>query len=246
MLILGFNGGPDLIHISGFAPGAHHDSACVLIEDGEVLFAIEEERLNRIKHTNKFPRESMLSCLNARGLRLSDIDLIAYYITKESLDNMWKRLILNQPSRTYALLDGITMVRNMIYRGLNHEVDLSKLRFVHHYQAHAISAFALSGFDRSLILTIDGKGERSSGMVMVGEGTECRPLADLPISKSLGVFYVDVIKYIGFNLFDEYKAMGLAPYGDPARYREVFKSFYTLLPQGDYVLHNDKLLSLYE
>jgi carbamoyltransferase len=245
MLVLGFNGGPDLVHILGIHWGAFHDSACVLIEDGEVRFAIEEERLNRIKHTNKFPKESMLSCLKAEGIRLSDIDLIAYYSTKEGLDTMWKHQFLNQPSQVPVLLDGVSLVQDVIYKGLNDQVDRNKLRFVHHHYAHAASAFALSGLDRSLILTIDGIGETSSGMVMVGEGAEFRQIADFPISNSLGVFYVDVIKYLGFSLFDEYKAMGLAPYGDPAKYRELFKQFYTLLPQGEYALHKNKLLSLY-
>ncbi len=247
MLILGLSGGPNLIHerIYGLDQAVFHDSACALVEDGEVLFAIEEERLNRIKHTNKFPSQSMRSCMSALDLHLSDIDLIAYYNTKEGMDNFVRRLFLSEPEAP-ELLDGAAFVQSLIYKALNIRVNRDVLRFVHHHYAHAASAFALSSFDSSLILTIDGEGERSSGMVMVGEGTVFRQIADFPISKSLGWFYVKTIYYLGFNAFDEYKAMGLAPYGDPAKNRGLFKEFYTLLPQGDYVLHMDKLSSLYD
>jgi carbamoyltransferase len=247
MLVLGFNGGPDSVQERGAHSWMHHDSACVLVEDGEVLFAIEEERLNRIKHTNKFPRQSMLSCLNVRNIRLSDVDLIAFYNTKESLDHYAKWQFLNRLIGADNL-DGEARIQNLIYKMLNDEVDGSKLRFVHHHYAHATSAFALSGFDESLILTIDGLGDDASGMVLVGVEAEAKmeQVAEFPVSKSLGVFYVDVIQYLGFKLFDEYKVMGLAPYGDPARYRGLFKEFYTLLPEGNYTLHKDKLSSLFD
>src|SRR5262249_800652 len=129
-------------------------------------------------------------------------------------------------------------------RALNDRVDRNRVRFVHHHHAHAMSAFALSGFDRSLILTIDGIGEEFSGMVMVGDEMALKRIADFSEPKSLGSFYINVIRYLGFRQFDEYKVMGLAPYGDPAKYRELFKDFYTLLPNGDYMIHSDKLSSL--
>jgi carbamoyltransferase len=247
MLVLGFNGGPYLVSESTFAfdQSALHDSACVIIEDGEVLFAIEEERLNRIKHTNKIPSRAMRSCLNALGIRLSDIDLIAFYCAKESLDSFGKWQFLRQ-SEAPAILDGVALLQDVFYKAMNNQVDPNKLRFVNHHYAHAASAFALSGFDNSLILTIDGEGDGSSGMVMVGEGMAFRQITAFPSSKSLGEFYVNVIRYLGFKLFDEYKSMGLAPYGDPAKYRELFKKFYTLLPQGDYTLHSRRLLSLFD
>lgn len=247
MLILGFTGGADLVqeNLYRFTPGTLHDSACALIEDGKVLFAIEEERLNRIKHTNKFPCQSMRSCLAARRVRLSDIDLIAYNNSKEGVDDFGKTLFLRN-LRAPELSDGAALIQSVISRALNNKVDKSKIRFVHHHYAHATSAFALSGFDSCLILTIDGIGEKSSGMVMVGEGTALRQIADFPLSKSLGKFYVNAINYLGFKQFDEYKVMGLAPYGDPARHRELFQTMYTLLPQGEYSLHADKLPLLFD
>src|SRR5262245_56826946 len=213
MLVLGFSGGPDLTHedLHGLSPFALHDSACALIEDGEVLFATEEERLNRIKHTNKFPSQSMQSCLNARGVRISDIDQIAYYNTNEGIYSIGIGLFLTKLEAS-ELSEGATLIRSLINKALNTQVNLDRLRFVHHHYAHAASAFALSGFDESLILSIDGQGDGISGMVLVGEDMAFRPIADFPISKSLGIFYVYTIYYLGFSLFDEYKVMGLAPY----------------------------------
>jgi len=245
MLVLGFNGGPDYVHENTYGLFQFHDSACALIEDGEVLFAIEEERLNRIKHTNKFPVQSMRSCLNARDLRLSSVDLIAYYQSKEGADNYCKRRFRGSLEAA-EFSDGTAFIQSLVQKAMNDKVDRGRVRFVHHHYAHAASAFALSGFDRSLILTIDGIGDGSSGMVMTGEETTLRQIADFPVSKSLGWFYVDVIRFLGFDQFDEYKAMGLAPYGDPAKYRKLFKEFCTLLPRGDYAIHKDKLSSLYD
>jgi carbamoyltransferase len=247
MLVLGFNGGPDLIHenLFGFTSIGVHDSACVLLEDGEVVFAIEEERLNRIKHTNKFPKRAMDACLAARGVRLSDIDLVAYYSTKQSLDFYGKGLFLRKLDQP-ALLDGPGLMRSLIGKALHHQVDPSKLRFIHHHLAHAASAYGPSGFDEALVVTIDALGENSCGTVMVGEGPRLKPVVDFPAHKSLGFFYLDVIAYLGFKPFDEYKVMGLAPYGDPERLRDTFKTFYTLLPQGDYEIHRNRLYSLFD
>ena len=86
MLVLGFCGGYDLVHEDRHQKVDHlHDAAAVLIEDGNVLFAIEEERLNRIKHTNKFPMQAIRACLDGRKVRLKDIDIISYYLREQEL-----------------------------------------------------------------------------------------------------------------------------------------------------------------
>jgi len=247
MLILGFNGGPDLVHENLFdiTPIGVHDSACVLIEDGEVVFGIEEERLNRIKHTNKFPSGSIRACLNAKGIELADVDLFAYYTTKQGLDFYSKGLFLRKLDEP-ILLDGPGLIERVMGRALDQAVDRNKLRFVHHHYAHAVSAYGPSGFDAALIVTIDGLGEASSGMALLADGLRLTQLSDFPASKSLGLFYIDVINYLGFKPFDEYKVMGLAPYGDPTRLRSLFAKFYTLRSNGDYDLHKERLFSLFD
>ena len=113
--------------------------------------------------------------------------------------------------------------------------------------AHAISAYAVSGFDRSLIFTMDGGGDDNSSIILNARGSKTQLLRSAPISSSLGLFYLKVTEFLGYRLFEEYKVMGLAPYGDPSKYRTLFKEFYELLPHGEYRLNlelPDDLLSI--
>ncbi|MEH2082676.1 MAG: carbamoyltransferase C-terminal domain-containing protein [Nostoc sp.] len=246
MLVLGFCGGPELIYenLYGFPTSASHDSAAVLIEDGEVVFAIEEERLNRIKHTNKFPTQSLHLCLKNHGVKLQDIDLIAFYCSKDYLEQWLKGLFLE--STQVKTIDSITFFQDLFRKGLNSEIDPNRLCFVPHHHTHAMSTLALSGCESSLVITFDGEGDSSAGTVCEGEGTMLRQIAEIPTSKSLGHFYNHIIAFLGYSNFDEYKVMGLAPYGNPERYRSLFQTLYTLLPNGDYEIHHDKIISLFD
>jgi carbamoyltransferase len=246
MLVLGLCGGPDLVHENLFnVPRTFmHDAAAVLIEDGNVLFAIEEERLNRIKHTNKMPIQAVRACLEHRGVHPNDIDAFAFYSAKEAVDQWVKEEFLAD-SKMPKLVDSATYLQQLYSRGLGCELDARRFHFVHHHFAHAMSAFATSGFESSLITTFDGQGDASSGMILKGEGARVEPLINLPKSKSLGFFYDKVIAYLGYRFFDEYKVMGLAPYGDPERYRKLFRTLYTLLPGGQYDIHESNIFSLF-
>lgn len=247
MLVLGICGGLDPVHdnLHCSQPWRGHDSASVLIEDGKLVSAIEEERLNRIKHTNKFPVKAIVHCLESTGARLEDIDLISYYSCEQSIKHGIGKIYLAD-SRADDPLDPHALLTDIIRRELGCEISRERLRFVHHHLAHAMSAFALSGYDSSLVTTFDGVGDDSSGMVLLGEGLNVTPLVSFPWFKSLGQFYESVISYLGYSLHDEYKVMGLAPYGDPKVYRPLFKSFHTLLPKGDYFIHKDRIYSLFD
>ncbi|MEM7555657.1 MAG: carbamoyltransferase C-terminal domain-containing protein [Cyanobacteria bacterium P01_A01_bin.84] len=246
MLVLGFTGGLELISEErrGYEDFLLHDAACVLVEDGKVVCGIEEERLNRIKHTNKFPLESLRFCLKTRGIQLQDIDLIAFYSSIEYSQIWLKILFLNSPQLT--TIEPKILFQNLFRRGLGCEIDMDKFCFVPHHHAHAMSAAAVSGYDSSLIVTLDGWGDNSSGTVFEGKGTMLKQIADFPIPKSLGNFYLNVISFLGYSQFDEYKVMGLAPYGNPEKYRDLFKTFYTLLPNGDYEIEEDRIISLFD
>lgn len=246
MLVLGLCGGPDLAHENLFnIPRTFmHDAAAVLIEDGRVLFAIEEERLNRIKHTNKMPVRAVRACLEHRGVHPKDIDAFAFYSVREAVE-LWIKKEFLADSKTPKLVDSATYLQQLYSRGLGLELDARKFHFVHHHLAHAMSAFATSGFESSLVTTFDGEGDASSGMILKGEQTRLEPLINLPKSRSLGFFYDNVIAYLGYQFFDEYKVMGLAPYGDPERYRKLFRTFYTLLPEGKYDIHENNISSLF-
>lgn len=235
MLILGFHGGrkrEDEENRLGFQL---HDSAAVLIKDGEIVAAIEEERLNRIKHSNHFPRRAIHYCLSQHQVRLQDIDRLATNFEEPVVD-LWAKLdFLDHPAA--SPYDARGMLANEFAREFGVDVR-DKIRFCRHHIAHAWSAFGPSGFNRALILVLDGEGDNRSGMVLTGEGTKITRLREYSIDQSLGEFYTQVIKLLGYKRFDEYKVMGLAPYGNPRTYARLFERFYELLPGGDYRLES--------
>lgn len=249
MLVLGFSGGYDLINESRHLKVTQlHDAAAVLVEDGNILFAIEEERLNRIKHTNKLPVQAIRACLDSRKVRLKDIDVFSYYLQRP---DSWLHPD-NEGLRGPRFSTRVPFFQERFRCGLGEEVDGNKFRFVHHHYAHAMSAFALSGYENSLVITLDGEGDGCAGIVLKVDGNNCealasfaqyKPLDIISINNSLGYFYISVIDYLGYKCFDEYKVMGLAPYGDPKRLRSMFRTFYTLLPEGKYEIHYDKMIA---
>jgi carbamoyltransferase len=116
---------------------------------------------------------------------------------------------------------------------------------VDHHVAHAVSAYAMSDFDDALVVTLDGQGNGVSGAVYDGDGPELKSLRRIPKEDSLGFLYWEVIRFLGYELFDEYKVMGMAPYGDPERYRDLFRTFYELRPDGEYRVHRDRVFELF-
>jgi len=242
MLCLGFSGGLNLVHENPLEiPSAFtHDGAAVLVRDGEVVAAIEEERLNRIKHSNKFPVNSLRFCLERQGIQMRDIDCFAFYATQEYCNALLARIFLSRPAMK-TQLEAKTVMHQLLQRQFECEIDPARITFVRHHMAHAVSAYALSGFERSLVVAIDGYGDFLSGLVAIGEGGSLRETETFPQSKSLGVLYLDVIQFLGYGPFDEYKVMGLAPYGNPDTYRPILRGLYELLPDGGYELYLDRV-----
>ncbi|WFU54572.1 carbamoyltransferase [Bradyrhizobium pachyrhizi] len=242
MLCLGMSGGLDKVHENPLElPHTFlHDGAAVLVRDGRVIAAVEEERLNRIKHSNKFPRSAIQHCLVSAGVQLCDIDRIAFYATEAYCNAMLERLFISQPELSIPL-DAKLLLQKLLMQEFGTEVDPSRISFVDHHLTHSVSAFAMSGFEQSLILSIDGGGDFLSGLVAVGSGGQIARLTTFPENNSLGLFYLEAIRYLGYGLFDEYKVMGLAPYGNPAIYRKLFEQFYELLDDGGYRVHLDRI-----
>jgi carbamoyltransferase len=235
--VLGLSGGFDLVDRNqfGFIRHALHDSAAVLVRDGVVVAGIEEERLNRIKHTNKAWISSARRCLETAGARIDDVDLIAYYLHEPDTDAMLAEradAIAGLPRRTAR-----EWLVELLREAFGQAVNPAKLRFVQHHAAHAASSHYLSGFDDSLVLVLDGLGEQDSGMVFSGRGDRIDLLGTFSEADSLGIFYIKIIELLGYQQFDEYKVMGLAPYGDASQFRRQFESFYELLPDGGYRIH---------
>lgn len=245
LTILGLTGGLDVAHSE-----AHHlpfdfihDAAAVLIRDGRVLAAIEEERLNRIKHTNKRPHRSLRFCLESAGISPSALDAVVFYATEPYVKRALEMLHFASSSQN-ALLTPRGMVRQLFRDELGYDLDAAKIHFVHHHTAHAVSAYAMAGFPEALVVTFDGHGEGVSGMIYDGRGLTLSPLRTFIEGHSLGYLYRKVIRFLGYEMFDEYKVMGMAPYGDPAKYRSLFQNFYELLPSGDFRLSLERVDSL--
>jgi carbamoyltransferase len=243
MLCLGFSGGLNRVHENPFQlPRAlTHDGAAALVDDGEIVAAIEEERLNRIKHSNKFPQYAMRFCLERGGATISDVDRLAFYATEEYCNTLLARMHLTIPEMT-QLPDARSLICHLLQQEFDHTIDPARIVFTRHHMAHGASAAAVSGFDRSLMLAIDGYGDFISGLVATTEGGTLTEITTFPQSKSLGLMYLDVIQFLGYKQFDEYKVMGLAPYGDPAVFRDVLRQVYALRPDGEYDLDLDRIV----
>ena len=252
MLGIGLSGGFDPVHESqfGFTDYLLHDASVVLVEDGNVIAGIEQERLDRIKHSNKIWSHALRFCLEKAGYQLQDLDFIAIYVSETFLNQSLMYMYLNRHDLG-DFCDARTMYQRLFQREFQVEIAREKFHFVHHHIAHATCSYYLSGYHASqngdaLILSIDGAGDNVSTMILEAKSGQINVLKDYPVAQSLGFYYTDVIKFLGYGMFDEYKVMGLAPYGDSNRFQEVFNSFYSLLPGGGYEIHQNNIYALYQ
>ncbi|MCW0447202.1 carbamoyltransferase C-terminal domain-containing protein [Xanthomonas sacchari] len=243
MLILGFYGGPNT-EFEIDSPTQTHDGAAVLLKDGEVVAAIEEERLNRIKHSYTAPLRAARFVMEQAGVTLADIDHIAIPYLPQFAERLLRRMYLADPSAVHAL-DVTDTLRAQWRQYLGADVPRDRLHFIPHHIAHATATFEMSGFDDALVMTIDGQGETESGLTLKGSASGLELLRRVPIPESLGHFYWQAIGFLGYRLFDEYKVMGLAPYGDPERFRPQFEEMCQLLPDGHWQLRPHLLDGMY-
>ncbi|GAQ56452.1 carbamoyltransferase family protein [Streptomyces acidiscabies] len=235
MLTIGLNGNfsPENSDIvPGLREYMYHDAAAALVQDGVLIAAVEEERLNRIKHTTKFPGNAVRACLEIAGATPADIDGVGYYFPEQYLDLMLNGLYADNPA--VPLRYSRRLIKDRLKEALAWDLPDEKLFHASHHRAHAVSGLVRSGMSEALVVVLDGMGEDSSGTVFGATGGELEILTKFAMHKSLGLLYLNATRHLGFRFGDEYKVMGLAPYGDPAVYRPVFDSMYTLGPDGDY------------
>jgi decarbamoylnovobiocin carbamoyltransferase/7-O-carbamoyltransferase len=245
MLTLGLNGGfskEDTDLVPGMSELFFHDASACLVEDGVLLAAVEEERLNRIKHTTKFPINSIRSCLAKVDASPSDIDAVGYYFPEDAID-----LALNQFYADNPLVPA-RYSRQLVKDRLKTEFEWvlpdDKLIYTPHHLAHAMSTFVRSGMKDALVVIMDGTGEECSGTVFQAVNGQLENLKTYSTPKSLGILYLSGTVQLGYKYGDEYKVMGLAPYGDPRTYREIFDSMYRLGDNGEYDLASSGLFFL--
>lgn len=217
----------------------HGDSSACLVKDGELLAAAEEERFRRIKHWAGFPSESIRYCLAEAGIKLSEIDHIAVnHDPQASFAEKARYAVVERP-------DPLLIVDRLRNRSRRAGVEVylkadfgdqfrGKVHNVEHHLAHLSSAFHVSPFDSATVVSVDGFGDFASTAWGLGSGSEIKIEGRVHFPHSLGVFYQAMTQYLGFPHYgDEYKVMGLAPYGEP-RFLPEMRKIVLLMDDGSF------------
>jgi carbamoyltransferase len=226
----------------------HADSSAALLKDGELIAAVAEERLNRVKHFAGFPALAIKEVLDIAGIGIQDVDHIG--INKDNKANLMAKL-----GFAVTNLGRITkMARQRLeYRaksqnapqliceslGLPPDQLRAKIHRIEHHLCHAASCFLVSEFDRAAIFSVDGFGDFASTLTALGEGNKITVLDRTLFPHSLGILYTMICQFIGYDKYgDEGKVMGLAPYGEPT-YADFFAKLVHLKPNGRFELNLD-------
>jgi len=221
----------------------HADGSAVLLRDGELVVALEEERFRRIKHWAGFPTETIRKCLEIGGITGAELDHVA--ISRDPRANLFRKAAFAFTNRM-KIANIVNRTRNLkkvheaqtpLSEALGVSEDkLPKIHFVEHHPSHLASAFFVSPFENAAIAAIDGFGDFISTSTAMGRGNQIQLLNKVSYPHSLGVLYTAVTQHLGFlNYGDEFKVMGLAPYGSPEFVDEIRK-LVTLKPGGGFEL----------
>src|SRR5580700_9338450 len=210
----------------------HADASAAIVRDGEVVFAIAEERLNRHKHFGGFPALAVQACLDAVGARIRDIDHVA--VGQDSDANLARKVqyALARPAQILNFIrlrqrkESIRDVRSLLAKAL--DADPTQLRFqehhLEHHIAHIASAYYCSPWEKAAGFSYDGSGDFVSTMMARCEGNEIEILDRVFLPHSLGSVYTMICEFIGYSQYgDEGKVMGLAPYGKETYRNEINK-----------------------
>lgn len=227
-----------ILGISAF----YHDSAAALIVDGEIVAAAQEERFSRIKNDADFPVHAIDSCLKLAGLRPEQIDYVGYYDKPYmTFERLLETYIAHAPwgFRSFAAAMPVWMKQKLrlpveMRRGLEGAYK-NAFVFSEHHEAHAAGAFFPSPFDEAAILTLDGVGEWATGSFGIGQGNRITLSHEMRFPHSLGLLYSAFTTYTGFKVnSDEYKLMGLAPYGEPRYTNLILDQLIDLHDDGSF------------
>jgi carbamoyltransferase len=207
-----------------------HDAAAALVVDGEFIAGVAEERISRRKHTGDFPIGALETCLDIAGVEPGEIDEFVHAFDYG-------------PHRALYALDPVSaeLYRDVLCPDAFRarvgaalpDADPGRMRHVDHHVAHAASAYFTSGWDECLVVVVDGMGEAHGATVYHARDGRLEPVHRIGAMDSIGIFYSVVTLHLGFDFnSDEYKIMGLAPYGDPERHRSFFDEAIVLSATG--------------
>jgi carbamoyltransferase len=215
-----------------------HDSSACIVRDGELIFAIAEERISRVKHDAGFPHMAIQACLEYSGVRADQLDEVCFGWTTAgpAFRHDLKCLATGGLPLTYLnLLTSTLHFLSMRHQGGGAQRFTqqfgnvkARMRFVDHHLAHAISAYAYSGFPNAAVVVMDGRGAWEATSIWHGRKGRLEHVLTIPFPDSVGLFYGEFTEYLGFHHnTDEWKVMGLAPYGRPGVDLRAFIDFET-------------------
>jgi carbamoyltransferase len=216
-----------------------HDSSACVVRDGELLFAVAEERLSRLKHDASFPRLAIQSCLDFAGIRAEQVDEVCFGWSTPGpgFRHDLKCLAAGGLPLTYVNLLTTTLHFLKMWHqeggaklfAQQFAPTKAKMRFVDHHLAHAISAYGFSGFDDAAVVVMDGRGAWEATSIWHGRNGRLEHVLTIPFPDSIGYFYSQFTEFLGFQPnSDEWKVMGLAPYGKPGIDLSAFIDLQTM------------------
>lgn len=216
-----------------------HDSSACLLKDGTPVAFVEEERLNRDKHTAEFPAQAINWVLGMEGLKIDDLDEVAFYLepsnyirtgVKAAMANFPRSLRLGLPSAgTRSPAERIWRMMRLKNEIKSHVGGSGKVpvHFVDHYRTHQASAFYPSGYDDAAIMTMDFAVDGTTEVIAHGRGTTIDDKLKHRVPNGFALVYATVTHLLGFKWYDEYKVMGMAAYGKP-KYLDKVRQLYRL------------------
>lgn len=209
----------------------HADASAALIVDGKLVAAIEEERFTRKKHWAGFPGQAILFCMKEGGLSPQDVD---YFVIgrdpKAKLLNKALYLLKNPLGSISVVADRFSNSRKVssvdvelsLLFGLPESFFKNKIQHAEHHRSHIASAFYASPFEEAACISVDGSGDFTTTMTAIGSGNRLDVIDSVDFPHSIGLFYTAFTQLLGFPHYgDEYKVMGMAPYGKPVFANEV-------------------------
>ena len=230
-----------ILGISAF----YHDSAVCLVEDGDIIFAAQEERYTRKKHDSSFPINAIRDCLINSGITTKNVDCVAFY-DKPFLkfERILETYLAYAPLGIRSFLMAMPLwIRKKLWikELIRNELDYdSRIIFPEHHMSHAASGFFASPYQEAAFLTMDGVGEWATTSYGTGKGNEVQMLAEIQFPHSLGLLYSAFTYYTGFRVNSgEYKVMGLAPYGEPKYKDLILENLIDVQDDGSFKMNMD-------
>jgi len=226
-----------------------HDSSACIMRDGELLFAVAEERISRAKHDARFPQHAIRACLDFARVAAEHLDEVCFgwQVPGTAFRHDLKCYASGRMPATYTNgLNSMLHFLSMWHQegGAKRFTQIfgatkARMRFVGHHLAHALSAYAYCGFDDAAVVVMDGRGAWEATSIWRGRGGRLEHILTIPFPDSVGYFYSEFTEYLGFQRnSDEWKVMGLAPYGKPG----VDLSSFIEPDDAPYKVHARKLV----